>query len=223
MATDRNCQQCRLLLVFAGRKILKIAPITDKDTPMIRAITLLTENFSDWETALINSTGRGYYGFDCRFATPGAAQVTSSGGMLVSPHLAIEAIQPDEVDLLIVCGGTIWQTAQAPDITALVAAAYQSNAIVAGICDGTRVLAQSGVLDAVRHTSNSAENLLSLNYGGAQYYQDVPYAIADRRVITAPGTAPVSFMAAILSTLGLGDENLNAYLTMHAAEHRKPG
>lgn len=71
---------------------------------MIRAITLLTENFSDWETALINSTGRGYYGFDCRFATPGAAQVTSSGGMLVSPHLAIEAIQPDEVDLLIVCG-----------------------------------------------------------------------------------------------------------------------
>lgn len=60
------------------------------------------------------------------------------------------------------------------------------------------------MLDAVRHTSNSAENLLSLNYGGAQYYQDVPYAIADRRVITAPGTAPVSFMAAILSTLGLG-------------------
>ncbi|VEI75593.1 Uncharacterised protein [Serratia fonticola] len=79
------------------------------------------------------------------------------------------------------------------------------------------------MLDAVRHTSNSAENLLSLNYGGAQYYQDVPYAIADRRVITAPGTAPVSFMAAILNTLGLGDENLNAYLTMHAAEHRKPG
>jgi hypothetical protein len=79
------------------------------------------------------------------------------------------------------------------------------------------------VLDAVRHTSNSAENLLSLNYGGAQYYQDVPYAIADRRVITAPGTAPVSFMAAILRTLDLGDENLNAYLAMHAAEHRKPG
>ena len=190
---------------------------------MIRAITLLTENFSDWETALINSTGRGYYGFDCRFATPGGAEVTSSGGMLVSPHLAIETIELDEVDLLIVCGGTIWQTAQAPDITALVAAAYQSNAIVAGICDGTRILAQAGVLDAVRHTSNSAGNLSGLNYGGAAYYQDVPYAVADRRVVTAPGTAPVSFMAAILRTLGLGDENLNAYLAMHASEHRKPG
>jgi putative intracellular protease/amidase len=190
---------------------------------MIRTITLLTENFSDWETALINSTGRGYFGFDCRFATPGGTVVTSSGGMRVTPDLAIEAIQPNDIDLLIVCGGTIWRTNQAPDVTALVAAAYQNQVVVAGICDGTRVLAQAGMLDAVCHTSNSAENLSGLNYGGAAYYQDVPYAVADRRVITAPGTAPVSFMATILRTLGLGDENLNAYLAMHAAEHRKPG
>ncbi len=190
---------------------------------MTRVMTILTENFSDWETALINSAGRCYYGFDTRFATPDGISVTSSGGMIVSPHLAIAAIRPDEIDLLIICGGTIWQTEQAPDVTALVAAAYQNNVIVAGICDGTRVLAQSGVLDSVRHTSNSAENLSNLNYGGALYYQDVPYAVADRRVITAPGTAPVSFMAEILHTLAIGDENLDAYLAMHAAEHSKPG
>lgn len=189
---------------------------------MTRVITILTENFSDWETALINSAGRCYYGFDTRFATPGGSPVTSSGGLLVSAHLAIEAIDPDEIELLIVCGGTLWQTDRAVDITGLVAAAYQGNVIVAGICDGTRVLAQSGVLDTVRHTSNSAENLSSLNYAGAAYYQNVPYAVADRRVITAPGTAPVSFMAEILRTLNIGDENLNAYLAMHAAEHIKP-
>ncbi|MEF9674439.1 DJ-1/PfpI family protein [Pseudomonas sp. PCH446] len=80
---------------------------------MTRAITVLTENFSDWETALINSTGRAYYGFDTRFATSGGTQVTSSGGMIVTPHLALEAIQLDELDLLIVCGGTLWQTDQA--------------------------------------------------------------------------------------------------------------
>ncbi|MGA8136946.1 MAG: DJ-1/PfpI family protein [Pseudomonas gingeri] len=189
---------------------------------MTCAITILTENFSDWETALINSTGRGYYGFDTRFATSGGTQVTSSGGMIVTPHLAIEAIQLDELDLLIICGGTVWQTDQAPNITDLVIAAHERNIILAGICDGTRVLAQSGVLDNLRHTSNSAENLSKLNYGGAAYYQDVPYAIADKRVITAPGTAPVSFMAEILYTLGIGDENLKAYLAMHAAEHRRP-
>lgn len=188
---------------------------------MTRAITILTENFSDWETALINSTGRAYYGFDTRFATPNGALVTSSGGMIVTPHLALETILLDELDLLIVCGGTIWKTDLPPNIVALVAAAHERNIVVAGICDGTRVLAQSGVLDNLRHTSNSAENLSELNYGGAAYYQDVPYAVADQRVVTAPGTAPVSFMAEILRTLGISDENLNAYLAMHAAEHSK--
>ena len=42
---------------------------------MTRAITILTEDFSDWETALINSTARAYYGFDTRFATPMAPQL----------------------------------------------------------------------------------------------------------------------------------------------------
>lgn len=189
---------------------------------MTRAITILTENFSDWETALINSTARAYYGLDTRFATPKGATVTSSGGLIVTPHLAIEDIQLDDLDLLIVCGGTIWQTDQAPNILSLVASAAKKGIIVAGICDGTRVLAQAGVLDHVRHTSNFAENLLELNYGGSSFYQDVPYAVADQGIITAPGTAPVSFMSEILHTLGLGDENLKIYLSMHAAEHSKP-
>ncbi|VEB42833.1 Uncharacterised protein [Chromobacterium violaceum] len=85
---------------------------------MKRAITILTENFSDWETALINSCCRGYYGFDVRFAAPGGRPVTSSGGLMVTPHLAIEAIRLERLDLLIVCGGTIWKTPQAPDVAA---------------------------------------------------------------------------------------------------------
>lgn len=189
---------------------------------MTKAITIITENFSDWETALINATCRSYYGFDTQFASPGGASVTSSGGMTVTPHMAIESIQLDELDLLIICGGTIWRSSHAPNIDGLVAQAHEKNIVVAGICDGTRVLAQAGVLNALRHTSNSAENLSDLNYGGAAYYQNVPYAVADRRVVTAPGSAPVSFMAEILGVLGIRDEKLNAYLAMHAAEHSKP-
>ncbi|MCG8707779.1 glutamine amidotransferase [Brenneria sp. 4F2] len=188
---------------------------------MTKAMTIITENFSDWETALINSTCRSYYGFDTQFASPGGGAVTSSGGMRVTPHMAIENIQLDDIDLLIICGGTLWRSSRAPNIERLVAEAHDRNIVVAGICDGTRVLAQAGVLNALRHTSNSAENLLVLNYDGAAYYQNVPYAVADRRVVTAPGSAPVSFMAEILHVLGIRDETLNAYLAMHAAEHRK--
>ncbi|CAI0881492.1 Uncharacterized protease ydeA [Serratia grimesii] len=190
---------------------------------MKRAITVITDNFSDWETALINSTCRGYYGFDVRFAAPQGVPVISSSGMLVTPQLPIEAIPLDEIDLLIICGGTAWQTEHAPNISSLVADAHRKNIVVAGICDGTRVLAQAGVLDNCRHTSNSAENLSSVSgYRGAACYQDVPYAVADQRVVTAPGSAPVSFMTEILAMLGISDSNIQAYQAMHAAEHSKP-
>ncbi|MFK3839985.1 type 1 glutamine amidotransferase family protein [Serratia sp. NPDC087055] len=190
---------------------------------MKRAITVITDNFSDWETALINSTCRGYYGFDIRFAAPNGDPVISSSGMFVTPQLSIEAIRLDDIDLLIICGGTAWQTKEAPDINGLVAEAYSKNIVVAGICDGTRVLAQAGVLDNCRHTSNSAENLSSVpDYRGGAHYQDVPYAVTDQRIVTAPGSAPVSFMAEILATLGIRDHNIQAYLAMHAAEHSKP-
>ena len=186
---------------------------------MTRAITILTENFADWETALINSTARLYYGFYTQFATPGGLPVTSSGGMLVTPQLALEEIVLDELDLLMVCGGSHWQSGKAPDLGPLLRAARDNNTVLAGICDGTRVLAQAGVLDTVRHTSNSADNVLQTGYAGAALYQDVPWAVADQRIVTAPGTAPVSFTREVLRSLGIDDDNLTAYLTMHGAEH----
>lgn len=190
---------------------------------MPSAITVLTEGFADWETGLFNATARLYYGFDTRFATPQGKPVTSSGGMLVTPQLAIEDIGLDGLDVLLLCGGPAWQSAGAPDIKALLLDAQRRQVVLAGICDGTRVLAQAGLLDHVRHTSNSADNLASIGtYAGAALYQDVPHAVADQRVITAPGTAPVTFTAAVLAALGIADNNLKAYLALHAAEHSRP-
>lgn len=190
---------------------------------MPSAITVLTEGFADWETGLFNATTRLYYGFDTRFATPQGKPVTSSGGMLVTPQLAIEDIGLDGLDVLLLCGGPAWQSAGAPDITALLLDAQRRQVVLAGICDGTRVLAQAGLLDQVLHTSNSADNLASIGtYAGAALYQDVPHAVADQRVITAPGAAPVTFTAAVLAALGIADDNLKAYLALHAAEHSRP-
>ncbi|MEG1326255.1 MAG: DJ-1/PfpI family protein, partial [Janthinobacterium sp.] len=158
-------------------------------------------------------------GFYTQFATPGGLPVTSSGGMLVTPQLALEELNLDDLDLLMVCGGSHWQSGKAPDLGPLLRAARDKGVVLAGICDGTRVLAQSGVLDTVRHTSNGAANLMDTGYAGAALYQDVPWAVADQRVISAPGTAPVSFTREVLRTLGIDDDNLTAYLAMHGAEH----
>lgn len=183
--------------------------------------TLLTEGFADWETALLHAVACGYYNVETCFATPGGTPVRSSGGMLVTPDLALEDLDPQALDALVICGGTIWKTDAAPDLTPTVRAARDASRLVAGICDGTLALARTGLLDDVAHTSNGAGYLDVSGYRGQALYRDVPHAVTDRGVVTAPATAPVTFMVEVLRALGLADDNLAFYVGMHAAEHAK--
>lgn len=187
---------------------------------MATIVTVLTEGYADWETALLNAVARGYYGVQTQFATPGGTPVTSTGGLKVTPDLALEDIDLGAIDALVVNGGTAWSQPDAPDLGPLLVAARDAGKTVAGICDATLALARAGVLDTVAHTSNSSENLASTGYKGAPLYRDQPGAVVASRVVTAPATAPVSFMAGVMETLGLRDDNLDFYLGMHAAEHR---
>ncbi|SEQ30025.1 Putative intracellular protease/amidase [Devosia sp. YR412] len=189
---------------------------------MTTIITVLTEGYADWETALLNAVARSFYGVETRFATPGGAHVTSSGGLKVTPDLAVEDIDVSAIDALVVNGGSAWSQDDAPDIATVLVAARDAGKVVAGICDATLALAKAGLLDDIEHTSNSAENLPPTGYQGADHYQDQPSAVVAGKIVTAPGTAPVSFMAGVMQSLGLRDGNLDYYLGLHAAEHFDP-
>jgi putative intracellular protease/amidase len=86
---------------------------------MTTILTILTEGFADWETALLNAVAHAFYKVETRFATPGGKPVTSSGGMMVSSALKLEEVDPADYDAIIVCGGTIWQSPDAPDVAPL--------------------------------------------------------------------------------------------------------
>ena len=186
---------------------------------MTTIITILTEGYADWEIGLLAATARSFYGLEVRHASPGGGPVTSAGGLRITPDLAIEDIDPDSLDALIVCGGSAWRRADAPALSGLLKRAHAGGAVVGGICDGTRMLARAGLLDEVGHTSNSPETLLETGYAGRANYWDVPHAVSSERIVTAPGTAPTSFMAEIMEGLGLADLNLDFYLGLLAAEH----
>lgn len=187
---------------------------------MTMIVTILTEGYADWETALLNAAARSYFNIDTRFATPGGRPVTSSGGLRVMPDLVAEDIDVEAIDALVVNGGAIWSQADAPDIGKVLVAARDAGKTVAGICDGTLALAKAGLLDAIAHTSNSTDNLTPTGYKGAALYRDQPDTVVAGRIVTAPGTAPVSFMGGVLETLGLRDDNLNYYLGLYGAEHK---
>lgn len=187
---------------------------------MTTIVTVLTEDFSDWEIALLNAAARSHYGVDTRYATPGGTPVVSAAGLRITPDLAVEDIDAAQLDALVVCGGPAWTSAAAPDIKPIVIAARDAGKTVAGICDGTVVLARAGVLDTVAHTSNSPENLPPTGYAGSTLYRDQPQAVRDGKIVTAPGTAPVSFMGEVMETLGLRNGELDFYIGLHGAEHR---
>ncbi len=188
---------------------------------MTTIVTILTHSFADWETAPLNAAARSFYGARTIFASPGGKAVVSMAGLTVQPELAAEALDCDSLDALVVCGGMIWQTERAPDLSAVLRQAHASGKLVAGICDGTLQLAKAGLLDDVAHTSNGAGDLDATGYAGKARYRDVPFAVGDGRMVTAPGTAPVTFMAEVMRAIGLGNEELASYIAMHAAEHRK--
>ena len=189
---------------------------------MTTIVIVLTEGFADWETTLLGGVARQFYGVEVHYAAPGGKPVTSSGGMKVMPDLALEDDQrATDFDALVVCGGTIWQTPDAPDLTSLLRSARKAGKVIGLICDGTVAAARTGLLDTVAHTSNGVGYLDATGYKGKALYHDVPHAVSDQGVVTATASAPVSFMQRVMQALGKGDDNLDFYVGMHAAQYEK--
>lgn len=187
---------------------------------MTTIVTVLTAGFADWETTLLNAVAHAFYKLDVRYATPDGQPVISSGGMRVMADLSMADIDVEAVDAVVFCGGTAWQSPGAPDIAKLARTAAKKGRVVAGICDATVALAKAGLLDDIAHTSNGAGYLDVTDYKGKSHYRDVPHAVTDGRIVTAPGTAPVSFMAAVIEALGQGGQDLDYYVGLHAAQFR---
>lgn len=191
---------------------------------MPKIAIVLTNGYADWECAFINGIGQAYYGLETTKAAPGGEPIASMGGVKTIPDIAMEHIVASGFDALVLCGGTIWETRDAPVITQLVVNFQAAQKPVAAICGATLALAKAGFLNDVRHTSNAAEFLTNSapSYKGAAHYVNKVTAIEDRNIITAPGTAPAHFSAAVFKAVGIDHAVISAFLGMLAAEH-KPG
>jgi putative intracellular protease/amidase len=182
--------------------------------------TLITNGFADAEIATLQAAARGYYGLSTVIVSPDGGPVVSAGGLRVLPDAALGALDPAAVDALVVCGGTVWTSGDAPDIADALRAFRAEGKVVAVICDAVMALAASGLIDGTPHTGNSAEQLAATGYAGGPQFVATPAAVAADGIVTAPGTAPVSFMAEVLRSLGKGGPDLDFYLGLLAAEHQ---
>lgn len=182
---------------------------------------VLTPGFADWEYAFIAGVGGPFYGLDVAFFAPEAGTLRSQGGLTVEVERSMAELADWAPAAIVVVGGTVWESEQAPDIGALLKEQLQHGVTVAGICGGTLALARAGLLNDRAHTSNDADFLTrnAESYTGQSHFIASASAVTDTRVITAPGTAPVSFTAGVFRAVGIDEETVRQFSAMLAAEH----
>lgn len=189
---------------------------------MARKVALiLTPGFADWEYAFIAGVGGPFYGLDVAFFAPQPGTLCSQGGLTAVVEKGVDEVADWHPSAIVVVGGTVWETAHAPDISVLLKEQLERGVTVAGICGGTLALARAGLLNDRAHTSNDADFLTrnAANYAGQSHFVASASAVVDSHVITAPGTAPVSFSARVFGALGVDEDTVRQFKAMMAAEH----
>jgi putative intracellular protease/amidase len=168
------------------------------------------DGFADWEPAHALAELRRWGKRTIRTVGFATSPVTSMGGLRVIPDLELAAVRAEDIELLLLPGGDLWQSGDYPRtvLESLIAELLAAETPIAAICAGTLVLARAHVLDDRQHTSNMRSYLSAYapEYSGAVHYLDSP-AVNDRHVITASGLAAVDFARAIFAELAVFSRN----------------
>ena len=172
-----------------------------------RAIYVVVfDGFADWEPAHALAELRRWGKRTVRTAGFTGALVVSMGGLRVTPDVDLASVRPEDVELLVLPGGDLWQTTDYPRATleSLISALLVTETPIAAICGGTLALARAHALNDRKHTSNMRSYLpdYATEYSGSAHYVESA-AVSDRHVITASGLAPVDFARAIFAELGV--------------------
>jgi len=182
---------------------------------MAAVFVLVFDGLADWEPSYALAELRRSGRHDIVSVGFTRDEVTTMGGLRIRPDRALADLDPEEVQLLIIPGGDLWEREDGyprVEVEALVDKLLTAGRPVAAICGGTVAMARGGFLDNRRHTSNAPSYLRQNvpSYRGEEFY-DTSLAVRDRGMITASGLAAVDFAREIFAELGLfssSDETL---------------
>ncbi|MCE9670987.1 glutamine amidotransferase [Myxococcus stipitatus] len=173
---------------------------------MARIAFVLVDPFADWEPALLAAGAREDFKDEVSWLSLDGKPVPSMGGLTVQADGVLDDSVLERADALVLIGSPLWQTSGSPDLSSLLRRAVDRGLVVAGICGATLALARAGLLDTRAHTSNALEFLQqhAAGYNGSALYRHSAQAVSDGRVVTAPGSAPVTFAVEVLQLLHPG-------------------
>ncbi len=149
--------------------------------------------------------------------------VTSMGGMSITPDVKLSDIAFSEGDVLILPGADTWTEEEHKSVIEMVENLIDRGVIVAAICGATAALAQAGILNSRKHTSNGKGflEMMCPAYKGSGHYIDSP-AVCDGNLITASGFAPLEFTYEIMKKTGvMKEETATAWYKLYSTKESK--
>ena len=166
----------------------------------------LFDGFSDWEISYLTPEINKNENFELVYFSKDGSSVSSMGRLNVKPDISLSEINIDELDMLILPGGTTWGTVENEELNQLVKAVFEKGKPVAAICAATVYLAQLGLLENLKHTSNDINYLKAIapQYRGEENYIN-SLAVTGENIITANGIAPIEFAREIFEKIELYD------------------
>jgi putative intracellular protease/amidase len=194
---------------------------------MNKVHVLVFEGFADWEPAFALAELRRWGHYEVVTVGFVHSPIRSMGGLRIMPDLVVGDVRTEDVAMLILPGGDLWDFIKAGpyrQLHHLVSTLVDGDRPIAAICAATTALARMGLRDSRRHTSNSLTYLFQLvpSYGGHGLYEDI-LAVRDRGVITASGFGAVAFAREIFLELGLfSTSDVARWFDMHTQGRPAP-
>ncbi|MDO9045676.1 MAG: type 1 glutamine amidotransferase family protein [Methanobacteriaceae archaeon] len=149
--------------------------------------------------------------------------ITTMGGIKITPDETIDNIKFEEDDLLILPGADTWTEEKNKKIIDIVSRIINEKVIIAAVCGATIALANKGILNNRKHTSNDLEVLKMFcpEYTGENFYLNQA-AVTDDNLITASGLAPLEFSYEVLKRTNLmKTETLEAWYQLYKTNEPK--
>ncbi|MFH0966487.1 MAG: DJ-1/PfpI family protein [Methanobacteriota archaeon] len=189
----------------------------------------ILDTMADWETGyVLSELGSGRYfkdpteRYNLILCGHSLNPIKTMGGLHLTPDILVTDIRPGPDTLLILPGADTWLDPVQGQILEKVSQLLEADIVIAAICGATMGLAEAGLLNHRKHTSNNLQALTMFcpGYSGGSHYIDGS-AVTDGNLITATGLAPVDFAKHIFIQLNVMREaTLEAWYQLHIT--RKP-
>lgn len=134
--------------------------------------------------------------------------IHTMGGLTVIPDCLIDDIAVKETSVLLLPGADTWSEPKHSAIIKKASELLSVGATVGAICGATVALANFGLFDNRRHTSNGKGflEMFSPVYKGQDFYVDET-SVADNNLITANPTGALLWAKQIIKHLGVFQAN----------------